>query len=204
MASVRFGLFSGLAACLISACSAPSPPPAEPQAGYVTGVRSAEDLVGIPDTSWLFTSGLAEGERPGSLFLIDRGARTASDLLQGDVPSREDRATYPGCPGPVNKAVISAHGIALRKGTNGKHLLYVMNHGGREAIEVFEVDASGQKPSLAWLGCIPLPDGVLGNGVAPRLAAASSSRIWPYQAISPRRRRPGRPKHGWRSSRRES
>jgi hypothetical protein len=136
------------------------------QVGYVSGVRSPEDLVGIPNSPWIIVSGLAEGERAGSLFLIDRRTKTASDLLE-NVPSRADRAAYPGCPGPLNKAVISAHGIGLRKGQSGKHILYVLNHGGREAIEVFQIDAARRRPALAWVGCIPLPENVVGNAVAP-------------------------------------
>ena len=166
-AKARLCLAAGLAMGLIGTCIVPLLAAPRQQVGYVTGVRSPEDLVGIPNSPWIITSGLAEGERAGSLFLIDRGTRTASDLLRGPVPMREDRSSYPGCPGPLNKAVISAHGIGLRKGQGGRHILYVLNHGGREAIEIFQVDASRQRPSLAWLGCIPLPENTVGNGVAP-------------------------------------
>ena len=166
-AKMRVGLAAGLAMGLIGAGMGPLRAAAERQLGYVTGVRSPEDLVGIPYSPWIITSGLAEGKRAGSLFLIDRRTKTASDLLRGTVPVRQDRSSYPGCPGPLNKAVISAHGIALRTGAGGRHILYVLNHGGREAIEVFRLDAARQRPSLAWLGCIPLPENVVGNGVAP-------------------------------------
>jgi hypothetical protein len=167
MAKTRMCVAAGLVVGLIGAGTAPLWAAAERQLGYVTGVRSPEDLVGIPHSPWIITSGLAEGKRAGSLFLIDRRTKTALDLLRITVPMRQDRSSYPSCPGPLNKAVISAHGIGLRKGQSGKHILYVLNHGGREAIEVFQVDAARQRPSLTWVGCIPLPENTVGNGVAP-------------------------------------
>lgn len=42
----------------------------------------------------------------------------------------------------------------------------MVGHGDREAIEVFEVDARGSLPSVAWTGCVVLPDDVLANSVA--------------------------------------
>jgi hypothetical protein len=167
MPKARLGLAAVLTIGLIGAGMAPVKAGAERQIGYVTGVRSPEDLVGIPNSPWIITSGLAEGQRAGSLFLIDRRTKTASDLLRGNVPLKQNSSFYPGCPGPLNKAVISAHGIALRKEAGGRHILYVLNHGGREAIEVFQVDASRQRPSLTWVGCILLPENTVGNGVAP-------------------------------------
>ena len=39
------------------------------------------------------------------------------------------------------------------------HTLYVVGHGAREAIEVFELDAGGALPTMKWIGCIPAPEG---------------------------------------------
>lgn len=165
--NARLSLAAALAICLMATGMPPLRAAAQSRIGYVTGVRSPEDLVGIPNSPWIITSGLAEGQRPGSLFLIDRRTKTASDLLRGKLPLKQNSAFYPGCPGPLNKAVISAHGIALRREAAGRHVLYVLNHGGREAIEVFQVDASRRRPALTWVGCIPLPENTVGNGVAP-------------------------------------
>src|SRR6185369_5362234 len=38
--------------------------------------------------------------------------------------------------------------------------------GAREAIEVFDVDATGAKPALTWKGCVPMPEGLPANSVA--------------------------------------
>jgi hypothetical protein len=37
---------------------------------------------------------------------------------------------------------------------------------GRESIEVFELDARGAAPSAAWIGCVPMPNGMSANSVA--------------------------------------
>ena len=43
----------------------------------------------------------------------------------------------------------------------------MVNHGGRESIEAFDLrfDSSGT-PSLQWRGCLPMPSGQVGNSVA--------------------------------------
>lgn len=136
--------------------------------GYVMGAHNAEDLVAVPGTRWLVTSGLDGPGRPGGLYLVDREARTAAPLAAGE-SAGVNAGAYPGCPGPPK--TLSAHGIGLRPGAGGKATLYVVNHSGREAIEVFALDHSGatpnSTPTLRWTGCVPLPEGALGNGVAP-------------------------------------
>ena len=42
-----------------------------------------------------------------------------------------------------------------------------MNHGGRESIEVFDLDLKGNAPTLVWRGCALTPDNLSGNSVAP-------------------------------------
>ena len=43
------------------------------------------------------------------------------------------------------------------------HTLYVVNHGGREAIEVFEITS---EPTVTWIGAIVQDTNVWGNAVA--------------------------------------
>jgi hypothetical protein len=137
-------------------------------AGYVCGVRRAEDAVAVPNTPWIVTSGLSEGSESGALFLIDRARKTATVLFPDEaVRNRHDAHAYPGCPGSVPDQSFSAHGINLRRGPDRVHTLYVINHSAREAVEVFELDVSGGAPMLAWKGCVLLPNGSVGNAVAP-------------------------------------
>lgn len=159
----------GLLACAMAASLAPAAAARQPGEAatpeYVVGAHNAEDLIAVPGTRWLVTSGLDEPGRPGGLYLVDREARTAAPLVAGE-SAKLDAAAYPGCPGPPK--TLSAHGVGLRAGAGGTSTLYVMNHSGREAVEVFALDHSdaSSAPTLRWTGCAPLPAGALGNGVA--------------------------------------
>ncbi len=163
------GVFAGLASLLLAACAKGD---SEPQVGYVDGAINAEDLVPIPGTRWLLAGGLDEPGIPGRLTLIDREAKQARLLFSAESPiSAETRANGqegdPACPGPLPPGKFGAHGIALRPTGEGKGTVYVVNHTGREAVELFALDWSGKEPTIAWTGCIPLPEGVLSNGVTP-------------------------------------
>ena len=70
-----------------------------------------------------------------------------------------DRRTRP------SKAKFLTHGLSIQAGTNSVHRLLVVVHGGREAVEVFEVDARAATPTLTWIGCAVAPDPVGLNSV---------------------------------------
>jgi hypothetical protein len=55
--------------------------------------------------------------------------------------------------------------IFVRERGSSAHF-YVVNHGTRESIEIFELDAT-QEPKVRWHGCLILPGKVVGNSVAP-------------------------------------
>ena len=143
------------------------------QMHYVGGVPNAEDLVAIPGTRWIVAGGLDEpGKLTGRLTLIDRDAKTARLLFSGDSPVSADKRPSelegdPKCPGPLEPGKFGAHGINLRVTGPGKGTLYAVNHTGREAIELFALDWTGKEPTAVWTGCVPLPERVLGNAVAP-------------------------------------
>jgi len=78
--------------------------------------------------------------------------------------SRHDTVTYGVCPGPVSRQ-FRPHGLHLPPGENGRHTLYVVAHGDREAIEVFELDLGGAVPTLNWVGCAVAPEALALNSV---------------------------------------
>jgi hypothetical protein len=124
---------------------------------------NVEDMVLTPGTSWII--GTSDRPKDGRLYLIDAKAKSFKDLavdLGGPA-----KAPFQDCPRPLKPGEMIPHGIALRPGAGGRHTLYVVNHGGRESIEVFQLDASAGEPKGKWIGCVVLPDGVSGNGVAP-------------------------------------
>jgi sugar lactone lactonase YvrE len=63
--------------------------------------------------------------------------------------------------------MFSAHGLNVRPGSGGRHTLYMVHHGFRESIEVFELDAKPTTPTVTWVGCIVAPETASLNGVAP-------------------------------------
>jgi sugar lactone lactonase YvrE len=84
------------------------------------------------------------------------------------VEERLDARVYDTCPGPPDaaaKAKFVTHGLYLSAGQNSVHRLYVVHHGSRESVEVFEVDARGARPSLTWIGCAVAPDPIGLNSV---------------------------------------
>jgi hypothetical protein len=54
----------------------------------------------------------------------------------------------------------------LRSIGETEHLLYVVNHGGRESIEIFRIDSSANQPLLYWIGCVLMPEATPANSVA--------------------------------------
>jgi hypothetical protein len=136
---------------------------------FVCGPRNAEDLVRVPGTPWIIASGMTPGT---ALTLIDSRNGAYSSLR---AQAKHD-ATFANCATPPDPSKIITHGLNLRPGANGHSTLYVVGHGAREAIEVFDVDATGAKvastaraaaqPVLTWKGCVPLPEGRAANSVA--------------------------------------
>jgi hypothetical protein len=138
--------------------------------GFVCGPLNSEDLVQVPGTTWIVASGMdggAAGTR-GSLHLIDSVDKSWQVLFpDGNPQVRWDRDTYGDCPGPPDLAKFSAHGLNLRPGSGGANMLYVVNHGGRESIELFALDAKGAEPTVVWIGCALMPAHTWPNSVAP-------------------------------------
>jgi hypothetical protein len=136
-----------------------------PKLSYICGMRAPEDLVQVPGTDWIVASGLANAQQPGSggLYLIDANRKTAQKVALPATGTA--RAPYDKCPGPLDPQRLSAHGLNIRAQGPGRAHLFVVGHGGREAIEVFEVAAGAGPPSLTWIGCIPAPAGAYMNSV---------------------------------------
>lgn len=132
---------------------------------YITGLWNAEDFAVLPGGRWVVTTGLAGPGRPaGQLGLIDAGTKVHTTLFPGRATVAPLGAPYETS--PPDPTVFDAHGLSLRVGERGVHRLYVVNHGGREAIELFDVDTRPEVPAIAWVGAVLQQDGVWGNAVA--------------------------------------
>ena len=130
---------------------------------FLCGPVSPEDLISVPQSPWVIVSSM---EDEGHLYLADTRDHTATVLFPtGTSRAQHDTTTYGDCSGPPT-AQFRPHGLSLRPGDDGTHTLYVVGHGGREAVEVFQLDTSGTSPTATWIGCVMAPDMVGLNSVA--------------------------------------
>jgi hypothetical protein len=151
-----------------SAAAAADKPACAPAAGltFICGLQNPEDLVLVPGTRWLLTSGMAPG---AGLTLVDTQGKTVRKLYgPGTADARVDRTRFASCPGPLDPKQALLHGLALRPAAQGRYTVYATNHGGRESVEVFELSAgsAGAAPSVTWIGCVLLPPKLAANSVA--------------------------------------
>lgn len=152
-------------ACLAALLVVPSAVAADSEFAYVCGAEKPEDLIAIPETDWLIASGFAPG---AGLKLVDTQTRKLQRWYTGSAEQVElDARAFPDCPGPLDPSLFNARGLSLQPLRSGVYRLLVVNHGGREAIELFDVLTGGWKqPKLRWRGCLPMPAGQVGNSVA--------------------------------------
>jgi hypothetical protein len=131
---------------------------------FVCGAERPEDLAPIPHSRWLIASGFSPG---AGLKLVDAEAKSLVRWYDGRPDQVDfDRVHYPSCPGPVDAKRLTPRGLSLRALGGGRYRLLAVNHGGRESVEIFDVDARGPEPRLAWRGCVTMPAGHVGNSVA--------------------------------------
>jgi hypothetical protein len=130
---------------------------------FICDLHKPEDLVPIPGTRWLIASGMDAG---AGLSLIDTRAKRAQPLPAGTPAAQPDRARFANCPDALDPRQGVLHGVSLRPAATGHYTLYVTNHGGRETIEVFDIDGRAATPSATWVGCVPMPDKLAANSVA--------------------------------------
>ena len=174
-ASLRFGdkslkqaqcllqlIIAGITAFFFSAC-ANSPNSAVSHGMTVfKGFNTPEDMVILPNTDYLVVSEGAKGaislfdtrsHQVTIIYAVNNTALAPSGGLRGDKDCRQPpQVFYP-------------HGIDLHTDGNGKMTLFVVNHGGREAIEIFELTID-QNIRLRWRGCVNLTRQRFSNNVA--------------------------------------
>ena len=130
--------------------------------------QNPEDLALAPDGRILASQfGSLDGTRSGSLALYDPATRTLEIAFPPAAPAPDARAGAnaswgdANCPFP-DPTLFSPHGIDLDVRADGRRQLAVVNHGGRESVELFEV---ADDAALAWRGCALAPADALLNDV---------------------------------------
>ncbi len=150
---------------------------------FICGVVRPEDLVAVPRSEWVIASGYTRG----AVHVVNtRDFKTTQVYPVASPRERHDKTTYGSCPGPMDpgeKEKFSAHGLAVREGKARVHTVYLVHHGFRESIEVFEIDAQPQAPTFTWVGCVVAPASVALNSVTPLPGGG-------FAATNPNRRGP--------------
>jgi len=130
--------------------------------GFLCGAPRPEDVVRIPGTRWLIYSGFSDG---AGLKLVDSAARTMRPLTY-ESPAANEKGNGVQCNAPPDSATFSTQGLSIRALGGSLSRLHVVNHGGRESVEIFSVDTRTSEPRFTWSGCVLLPPGIAANSVA--------------------------------------
>ena len=158
--SAAFALLLGLAGPRAAGCDPVG------NVRFICDQVGPEDMAIVPGGEWVLSSGNVAN---GAVRLINVLDKTTTVLFPTVAPrERLDKKTYDSCPGPIDpaeKEKFRAHGLYLRPGKNAVHSLYVVHHGNRESIEIFELDAQAKPPRLTWIGCAVAPEPIELNAV---------------------------------------
>jgi hypothetical protein len=151
---------------IVVAAQAPAPCTPAGDIQFICGQQGPEDLVVVPGSQWVVASVYGGS---GGINLIRVSDRRSVLAFPTDADKiRFDSKAYVGCSGPPDKsakAKFTTHGLSLQAGRKSVHRLFVVVHGAREAIEVFELDAGPATPVLTWIGCVVAPDPIGLNSV---------------------------------------
>ena len=155
---VRAACAAALALCLTDAVFAAE------DTQYIS-LANPEDIIALPDTDYALVSSMKDSKgNGGAIVAVNTQTHTVTQVFPADA-STGNAPAGSACPGAPDPAAFSAHGILLT-GSGAETRLYVVNHGGRETIEIFSIRHDNGTVHGAWRDCLPLPEGVIGNSVA--------------------------------------
>jgi hypothetical protein len=121
-----------------------------------------EDIEALPDRKTLLISQMGKSMKhpdPGSLVFFDSVTRKVRPAVADSSDHNLEAADNwgaPDCPGAPG-ATLAPHGISLKQRADQRWQLAVVNHGGRESIDMYELINAGEQTRLEWRGCV-VPD----------------------------------------------
>ncbi len=133
----------------------------------VCGLQSPEDIAIVPGGDYLLLSELGNmGEFPGRIVLFNVEDESWHPVYPPDKPAAPaELQGDPACTEPPGNE-MSPHGSHLVHLRDGSWRYLVVNHGGRESVELFSlVLPPAGEPQLQWRGCVPAADNTLINDV---------------------------------------
>lgn len=125
---------------------------------FVCATINVEDFLPVDGGRWLVGGSYKDGSV--GLYLIDTKAKTSKAVALSVAAKPDPR--YP-CKAPDMKK-LQTHGLDVTPGHEGVTTVYAVNHGERESVEVFRLNAA--RAAAEWVGCVVMPEGVSPNSVA--------------------------------------
>ena len=163
-----------LLSAIAGGCGSSLPPLTDCEAGR--GItpdcrfRNPEDLVVAPGGEFLLVSqmGQMDGSETGDLVLYRPGSGPGGEIRPLFPVTRlvDDRSWGDLTCAPPDLSLFSPHGIDLVRRQDGAWMLLVVNHGGRESVEMFQVEGEDESLGLRWRGCAEGPEDAAFNDVA--------------------------------------
>ena len=166
-----------LGCAIVAGCSDRARPPCEEDGDIATicGFRNPEDLEYVSAADLILVSNMRH-DGPnldgGYLSAMKPAVWTPYVIWGGDTVSAsalDPELGDPRCTEPPSPEAFYPHGLSSTEG-GGRILVYVAAHagslGGREAVEIFELDTAENEARLTWKACIPSADAVQLNDVA--------------------------------------
>ena len=149
----------------------------------VNNLPNMEDLHPTPDNRWVIGSAMRAAGRGGALYAIAVDGSTATTLYPSEAPSPTATTQCPD--GAPAAADFAPHGISLETDRE-RHTLFVVNHGGRETVEIFALTPGRDGTVYVTAAGAPFPiDSPPAGATAPAPIPGSGVLAW-------------RPGDGWR------
>jgi hypothetical protein len=141
--------------------------------------QNPEDFAKSPRDTALIVSEMGQGSlesRSGRLVAYVPGAAGSAGAIRSLWPrvsgssvtitaaAGAERLGDPDCPA-LEAGRFVPHGINARRLDDGRYVLYVVNHGARESIEIFEIFDDGREVALEPRGCVLAPPDSTTNDV---------------------------------------
>ena len=141
---------------------------AKDNARPICGFSNPEDIVALPGNEAILIGEYGASEAvTGRLLVLELDSEQQTTVYRG---GQGEGAAEPGwgdpsCTTPPGEK-FNSHGIDLVRRDDGRLQLLVVQHGSREAVELFEVMGSGVDWQVEWRGCVPAPENASLNSVA--------------------------------------
>jgi hypothetical protein len=158
MKTIGMALLGVIAAASLAAAQRGAPAPAllacgdHPDLRVICGVTAPEDLESTPDGRYLIVTQYASFRTRGAtsdLLLLNLATRQLTPLAV----TVDKRAGWgdPACSAPT---ALAPHGTSLTRRSGDLWQLFVVNHGGRESMEIYELKQAGSAWAASWHGCV--------------------------------------------------